>query len=123
MIIDVHTHICAMGRGGMTSQRLVKSPAFRFMRWRLGIRGEPATWPEQLEKAMMGVIEGSGLDAAVILAFDAVYRPDGSRDEANTHLFVENDYVAELAGRMRRCCLGRRCIRTGRMRWRSWSGA
>ena len=99
MIIDVHTHICALGRGGMTSEKLIRSPAFRFMRWRLGIRGERSTWPAQLEQAMLGTIDASGLDKAVILAFDAVYREDGTRDDANTHLFVENDYVAELAAR------------------------
>ena len=97
MIIDVHTHICALGRGGMISRKLIDSPAFRFMRWRLGIRGERSTWPAQLEQGMLRIIDESGLDKAVILAFDAVYREDGSRDDANTHLFVENDYVAELA--------------------------
>lgn len=99
MIIDVHTHICALGRGGMTSDKLINSAAFRFMRWRLGIQGERSTWPQQLESAMLRVIDESGLDKAVILAFDAVYREDGTRDDGNTHLFVENEYVAELAAK------------------------
>ena len=37
------------------------------------------------------------LDAAAVLAFDAVYTRDGEFDSANTHLFVTNDYVIELA--------------------------
>jgi predicted TIM-barrel fold metal-dependent hydrolase len=36
------------------------------------------------------------LDAAVVLAFDAVHDEDGRLDEANTHLYVTNDYVADL---------------------------
>lgn len=106
MIIDVHTHICALGRGGMTSDKLINSPPFKFMRWRLGIRGERATWPAQLEQVMLRIIDESGLDKAVILAFDAVYRDDGTRDDANTHLFVENDYVAELAARHQKVLFG-----------------
>jgi predicted TIM-barrel fold metal-dependent hydrolase len=36
------------------------------------------------------------LDRVVLLAFDAVYDEQGRFDDANTHLFVTNNYVAEL---------------------------
>src|SRR5690606_31532965 len=35
-----------------------------------------------------------------------VYRPDGTRDDANTHLYVTNDYVIELAARHRQILFG-----------------
>jgi predicted TIM-barrel fold metal-dependent hydrolase len=45
-------------------------------------------------------LEGaSELDAAVILAFDAVYDENGRLDDARTHLHVTNDYVKELTDR------------------------
>ena len=34
----------------------------------------------------------------MVLAQDAVYREDGSRDDGATHFYVSNDYVLELAG-------------------------
>jgi len=76
------------------------------MRWWLGIHGERSTWPAQLETAMLRTIDESGLDKAAILAFDAVHREDGTRDDANTHLYVENDYVAELAARNAKVLFG-----------------
>jgi predicted TIM-barrel fold metal-dependent hydrolase len=39
----------------------------------------------------------SRLDYLVVLAQDAVYRPDGTRDDAATHFYVSNDYVFNLA--------------------------
>jgi predicted TIM-barrel fold metal-dependent hydrolase len=39
----------------------------------------------------------SRLDYAVVLAQDAVYREDGSRDDDATHFYVSNDYVLRLA--------------------------
>ena len=44
MIIDCHVHVCAASPGhGSMSPRLLNSIAFRFMRWRLGLRGEDAS--------------------------------------------------------------------------------
>jgi predicted TIM-barrel fold metal-dependent hydrolase len=42
-------------------------------------------------------VNQSNLDFAVCLAQDAVYRPDGSRDDGATHFYVSNDYVLDLA--------------------------
>src|SRR5207302_1718005 len=41
----------------------------------------------------------TSIDAAVILAFDAVHDREGRLDAANTHLYVTNDYVIELCRR------------------------
>jgi predicted TIM-barrel fold metal-dependent hydrolase len=106
MILDVHTHLCALSRGGTTSERLLNSLGFRFMRWRLGINDDRNTWQDQLEQRFVDLVTGSGLDAAVVLAFDAVYDRDGNRDDANTHLYVENQYVAGLARQHRQILFG-----------------
>ena len=108
--IDCHVHVSAFtaGRGRM-SPHVLRTLPFRFMRWRLGFTGADATTEEQVATRMAHAIaearatDAGGapvLDAAVVLAFDAVYTHDGRVDEANTHLHVENDYAAELARRI-----------------------
>jgi predicted TIM-barrel fold metal-dependent hydrolase len=80
------------------SARLQNSLPFRFMRWRLKLKGYDANTEVQLRDRLLDVIDGTPkLDAAVVLAFDAVHDGDGWLDEANTHLYVTNDYVMELA--------------------------
>src|SRR5437868_5793425 len=101
MIIDCHVHVCAMSPGhGKMSERLIKSIPFRFMRWRLGMVGSDEQTERQIERKLVETIDGTPeLDAAVILAFDGVYRDDGIFDDQNTHLYVTNDYVIELCKR------------------------
>ena len=107
MILDVHVHVAALAAGhGFMSRRLLDSAAFRFMRWRLGIVGEDPSTDVALEEKLAATITASGVDAAVVLAFDAVYQPDGRRDADNTHLYVSNDYVIELAARHRNMLFG-----------------
>lgn len=81
------------------SPRLLNSIPFRFMRWHFGLRGNDERTERDLEALTVRTIDKSGIDAAVILAFDAVYDKDGNRDGPNTHLYVTNDYVIELAAR------------------------
>ena len=102
MILDCHVHVIATTAGhGRLSARLRNSLTVRFLRWRLGIPdGEGEAFDQQTEAKLVETIYGAEqLDAAVVLAFDAVYDADGNFDEANTHLYVSNDYVAELAKR------------------------
>ena len=101
MILDVHVHTCAASPGhGFLSKKLFNSLPFRFMRWRLGLGEYGPQTERELEKKLADTIRGAEkLDAAVILAFDAVHDGEGRRDDANTHLYVTNDYVMELARR------------------------
>jgi predicted TIM-barrel fold metal-dependent hydrolase len=98
MIIDAHVHVSALTpEHGRMSARLLNSMPFRFMRWRLGIPCNDAATEQKIAKGLKATIEGTEqLDAAVVLAFDAVYDKDGRFDEANTHLYVKNDYVIDL---------------------------
>src|SRR5688572_19922364 len=107
-VIDCHVHVsaCTSGHGSM-SQRLQNSIPFRFMRWRLGLVGYNAQTECDLERVMIDAIERTErLDAAVVLAFDAVHDKTGRLDADNTHLYVTNEYVMQLAGRHRKVLFG-----------------
>ena len=108
MILDVHVHTCAASPGhGFLSNSLFKSLPFRFMRWRLGLGDYGPQTERELEAKLSGFLqETKKLDAAVILAFDAVHDGDGRRDDANTHLYVTNDYVIGLARRYPKMLFG-----------------
>lgn len=105
MLIDVHAHVCALAGGGFLSEKRISSIAFRFMRWRLGIRGPRATWQDQLERILAQTI-AAPLDAAVVLAFDAVYDREGNRRDDLTDMYVDNDYVAGLSRRFPQMLFG-----------------
>jgi predicted TIM-barrel fold metal-dependent hydrolase len=55
------------------------------------------TISEKMRNRLIRHIRTSGLDYAVVLAQDAVYREDGSRNDADTHFYVSNDHVFGLA--------------------------
>ena len=63
-----------------------------------GLRKEPGeTISEKIRNRLFRDLRSSQLDFAVVLAQDAVYRADGSRDDHATHFYVSNDYVRNLA--------------------------
>lgn len=100
-VLDCHVHTCAFMEGeGKTSMSLAESGAFRFMRWRMGLGPlrEAETNQKNVERKLCEVVAGvPELDAAVVLAFDAVYTREGSVDEARTHLWVTNEKARRLA--------------------------
>ena len=102
MIVDCHVHVSAdTPEHGFLSPRVRDSLLFRFMRWRLGLTWENGAAAEgDVAAKLAATIAGTEqLDAAVILAFDAVYDSDGRFDRERTHFYVTNDYVAELAAK------------------------
>jgi predicted TIM-barrel fold metal-dependent hydrolase len=129
MVIDCHVHINAFTPAhGLTSPRLLRSPGFRFMRWAFGIKGADESTERAVKDKLVSTInQATQLDAAVILAFDAVYDREGNFDRKNTHFYVTNDYVIELAAAHPRILFGasvhpfrkdaiaelERCIRAG----------
>lgn len=106
MIVDCHVHVSALNqKHGFISEKLLGSLPFRFMRWRLGLAPDPEHFDLKLEQLLARIIESS-VDAAVVLAFDAAHDQEDDVDLANTHLYVTNDYVAELCGRNPRMLFG-----------------
>ena len=108
MVIDCHVHVCAATPGhGSLSTSLLKSVPFRFMQWRLGIGPYAAETEREMERKLAETIaQTEKLDAAVVLAFDAVHGDDGHRDVYKTHLYVTNDYVIELCQRNKQMLFG-----------------
>jgi predicted TIM-barrel fold metal-dependent hydrolase len=103
MIVDCHVHTAALLPGhGQISTRARESLAFRWMQRQLGVprAADDAATERALERVLVDTVtEADGLDAVVVLGFDAVYTRDGERDDAATHLYVSNAYVADLAKR------------------------
>ena len=108
MIVDCHVHMSVMSQAnGLMSDRLSKSLPFRFMGWRLKLDPASPAFDQELEATLLQQIDDApGLDAAVILAFDAVHDRDGNIDLPNTHLYAKNDYVIDLAKRQQKMLFG-----------------
>src|SRR5262245_2277684 len=109
MNVDCHVHVCASTPGhGSLSEELLRRITFRFLRWRFHLPGEPNAELERRVEALLvdTVAQTPELDAAVVLAFDAVHDRDGNLDAANTHLYVTNDYVIELVARYPKLLFG-----------------
>jgi len=101
MVIDCHVHLSATTPGrGVMSEKLLRSPQFKFLRWKFGLDPAGEAFDSGIERTLVEQInEAVELDAAVVLAFDAVYATDGQRDDRQTHLYISNDAVADLASR------------------------
>lgn len=108
MIVDVHVHISALAEfHGLMSRELLRSVPFRFMKWRLGLRGDNLETEICLKKVLFRLLdETPEIDAAVILAFDAVHDLEGRIDFSRTHLYTKNDYVIELMQEHRKVLFG-----------------
>src|SRR5436190_23914218 len=102
-VVDTHTHVFCWGenpKAGFLSEQTRSSRVSRLLLRLTGITREPGdTLSDKLRNRLLRELEASSLDYAVVLAQDAVYRPDGSRNDAATHFYVSNDCVLELAKR------------------------
>jgi len=101
VVVDTHTHIFCWGENpldGYLSPRTQKAWITRLVVAFAGVRKEVGqTLSDKIRNRLLRHLEGSQLDYAVVLAQDAVYRADGSRDDSKTHFYVSNDYVLNLA--------------------------
>jgi uncharacterized protein len=129
LTIDCHVHIAATTAAqGSISESLLKSVAFHFLRWRLHMGAPGPEADRRMEAALAGSLqEAPELDAAAVLAFDAVYDAQGALDSGRTHFYVSNDYVIELCRRHPKMLFGasihprrkdalaelERCVRAG----------
>lgn len=101
MRIDCHVHTCAFSQAnGKLSAKLRRSLPFKFLDWTIGLGAGDAEGDRKLEAALAAELDAAnGLDAAAILAFDAVHEEDGTLNDAETHLYVKNDYVIGMVRR------------------------
>jgi predicted TIM-barrel fold metal-dependent hydrolase len=99
--VDAHTHIFCWGENpseGYLSERTRRAWLTRLVIWLTGLKHEAGQRiSEKMRSRLIRQANASRLDYLVVLAQDAVYRPDGTRDDAATHFYVSNDYVFGLA--------------------------
>lgn len=102
-VVDAHVHVICWGedaRDGFLSERTRRQWLTRLLLRSTAIRGERGeTLSEKMRNRLLRQVAQSHLDYAVALAQDAVYREDGSRDDAATDFYVSNAYVLDLAER------------------------
>jgi uncharacterized protein len=108
VILDCHVHLSAFTPGrGFMSRSLLDSVPFRFMRWKFGLAGEDEQTERMLEELLARTVaDATPLDAAVVLAFDAVHDTEGKRDAQRTHFEVANDYVRDVTRKYPRLLYG-----------------
>ncbi len=99
--IDAHSHVFCWGENpteGYLSEKTRRSWLTRLLLKATGIENEEGeTLSQKMRSRLIRQLNESRLNYAVVLAQDAVYRTDGSRDDSSTHFFVANDYVLDLA--------------------------
>jgi predicted TIM-barrel fold metal-dependent hydrolase len=99
--VDAHTHVFCWGENpdeGYLSERTRRAWLTRLVMRLTGLKNEAgATITAKIRSRLVRQVQASQLDYVVVLAQDAVYRPDGMRDDAATHFYVSNDYVFDLA--------------------------
>ena len=100
-MIDAHTHVFCWGENpdeGFMSTVTQRALLTRLLVWMTKLKREPGeTLSVKMRNMLLRHLTESSLDYAVVLAQDAVYRENGSRDDAATHFYVANDYILELA--------------------------
>jgi predicted TIM-barrel fold metal-dependent hydrolase len=99
--VDAHTHVFCWGENpqeGYLSERTRRAWLTRLVVWLTGLKREAGeTITAKIRSRLLRQVQASRLDYFVVLAQDAIYRPDGMRDDAATHFYVSNDYVFDLA--------------------------
>jgi len=101
-LIDIHCHVAGTGHGGsgcFVSRAMAENWRYGVFRRAFGVSeqemerdGDAAV----CRKISADVAASEEVDAAVILAFDAVVDRRGEVDRARTHLYVPNGFVSRM---------------------------
>lgn len=101
MSVDAHTHIFCWGENptdGYLSERTRNAWLTRLILKWIGLTSEPGgTLSAKMRHRLLRHVRESEVDRVIVLAQDAVYHADGSRNDTETHFYVSNDYVFDLA--------------------------
>lgn len=116
--IDVHVHVVGNGSAGTGCwyeptgfTKLLQPVMLRELG--LSARALDGDFDRFYRERLLAMVQGSSLDAAVILAHERVYRDDGTVWERRGTFHVPNDYVLQLA-REHTCLLPAVSIHPGR---------
>ncbi|MBI4483665.1 MAG: amidohydrolase family protein [Acidobacteria bacterium] len=96
-VLDLHVHIFSLDpdSGCYIAPWLRRSLLMRRLERWLRRGGDEASFPAG--KILREVQESTEVQRVVVLGLDAVYDPQGTQRQEQTHLFVPNDYVLRLA--------------------------
>ena len=112
MIYDLHVHIAGVGSGGSgnyLAPAFQRRLAFRILIRQFGLPPEAMGGPDvdgQIARLIVNHLRTSMVDRAVLLAFDAAYHDNGTRDEERTLMVTDNDFVADLAAAHEKALFG-----------------
>ena len=112
MIWDLHVHIAGVGSqdsGNLLAPAFQRSLACRLFMRRLGLPPGMVNVPDcdqRIARFIVDQLDASEVDRAVLLAFDAAYGDDGSRDDEHTLMVADNDFVADLASTHKKVLFG-----------------
>lgn len=100
-VVDAHTHVFCWGErpeDGFMSPATQRTFLSRLLLRVTHLEREPGeTLSAKMRNMLLRHLRESSLDYAVVLAQDAIYRQDGTRDDSETRFYVSNDYVFGLA--------------------------
>lgn len=101
-LIDCHVHLAALpdtGNGCYISQKMLKSPLFRFLLWKHDLSpNDPKRANQKYLDDLLAELRASRhVQKAVLLGMDGVYDQTGRLDHAQTEFLISNDYVLDVA--------------------------
>jgi len=101
-LIDCHVHLAAFpdgDNGCYISQKMLKSPLFRFLLWKHQL--SPSNPREANQKYLDDLLSelraSRHVQKAVILGMDGVYDQNGRLNREQTDFLISNDYVLKTA--------------------------
>ncbi len=103
-LTDCHVHLAGLPtatNGCYISPRLLRSPLFRFITWKLDL---PLDHPDRanqkyIDSLLVDVRQSRFVGRVVLLAMDGVYGDDGKLDKQRTDFLVSNDYALEVTSK------------------------
>jgi uncharacterized protein len=101
-VIDCHVHLAALRteeNGCYISPRMLRSPLFKFLAWKHGLKAQDAAWSNQkyVDDLLAELRASRHVGKAVLLGMDGVYDAHGALDPGKTEFLVSNDYVLRIA--------------------------
>jgi uncharacterized protein len=100
-VIDCHVHLAALQteeNGCYISPRMLRSPIFKYLAWKHGLKAQDAAWSNQkyVDDLLAELRKAKYVEKAVLLGLDGVYDAKGMLDAGKTEFLVSNDYVLRI---------------------------